>query len=75
MARRTTLTRKQYIQRAARAHSDITTLGGVIALLEGGTIYCSESHATVEQIIRLCNWQSQRLLSMYDEAVEKADSL
>jgi hypothetical protein len=68
MAKRT---RKQLIEDAAEARTDLTILHGVIALLEGGTIsvMCNDF---VQPIIVLCRAGAQERLDAYDEAVAAA---
>lgn len=54
-----------HAEAAAVAHSDLNTLYGVIALLEGGTI-SAECYSEVEKIIALCRAGSQKALRRYD---------
>jgi hypothetical protein len=53
------------VREAAQAHTDLNTLYGVIALLEGGTISAARA-AAVERITRICKSEAQRCLNDYD---------
>lgn len=57
-------------KQAAVARSDLNTLYGVIAILEGGTV---SSHVSreVERIIKTCKTASQKALDRYDDAIGK----
>jgi len=60
------MTRAEHIEEAATARSDLNTLYGVIALLEGGTV--SHHHDTnVSRIIHICKSDAARALARYDK--------
>lgn len=53
---------------AAVARSDLNTLYGIIAILEGGTI-SARCHTTQQRIIRACKAESAKCLTRYDYAL------
>ncbi|MGO8401361.1 hypothetical protein ACC783_23815 [Rhizobium ruizarguesonis] len=64
--------KKDPVQAAAEAHTDLNTFGSIISLLEGGHLYCTRSQKPAQRIIDLCKAQQARLLRDYDANVERA---
>lgn len=66
---------REDVEVAAEAHSDLNIFGGVIALLEGGTVYTNGGQRTARGIIRLCKAEVCRQLVTYDKHAAKARRL
>lgn len=63
-------TRKQYIEEAAYAHTDMALFDTIHELLQGAT---SDSLGAVSHIQRACRAEIQRCLTRYDAAVAAAE--
>ncbi|MET0375980.1 MAG: hypothetical protein ABW128_17200 [Rhizorhabdus sp.] len=59
---------RDWAKEAAVARSDLNTLYGVIAILEGGTVSAACYGAT-QRIIRTCKTESGKCLTRYDRAL------
>lgn len=59
---------RDWAAEAAVARSDLNTLYGVIAILEGGTV-SANCFATTQRIIRACKTESGKCLTRYDHAI------
>jgi len=66
----------EYINAAAKAHTNLNSFAAVQAILECGVIYASSTNAniTAQKIIKICKAQMQKELSAYDDAVAKAST-
>lgn len=62
---------RERVEAAARAHTNLTMWGAVIALLESGLMYEGVSHATVQRVIAIAQRQQRRHLDQYDAALAK----
>lgn len=64
------------IQRAAEAHTNLTTFGSIISVLEGGSIYggSPRTDRAVSRIIRTCKDEQKRLINEYDDACAEAQA-
>lgn len=63
---------KNHTKEAARAHSTLNAFAGVVALLEGGLVYCPEAYKAADQIIKIAQKVQQRMLRKYDREVALA---
>ena len=54
--------------KAAHAHTNLNIMAAVVAILTGGCIYPTNHsvHATVLKIVKLCESEQRRQLSIYD---------
>ncbi len=59
---------REWAKEAAVARSDLNTLYGVIAVLEGGTM-SADCYVAVNRIIRTCKTESAKCLTRYDHAI------
>jgi len=66
------LTAEQHIREAARAHTNLTVFGAVVAILEGGCIY--GDNATANRIIKACNDEMRRQLHVFDKHTAAAQA-
>ena len=68
------MNRKDHINEAAVAHTDLNALGAVIAILEGGIVSNSTTgpYNTTKKIIRMCKKEIHRQLIRYEKSVERA---
>ena len=66
--------RNKLAEEAARAHSDLNTLYGVIAILEGGTV-SAHCYGATSRIIRACKTESAKCLTRYDRALAKLEQV
>lgn len=57
-----------YAQEAATAHTDLNIFGGIVALLEGGTV-SADVQPHDFQIIQICKIAQQQCLHRYDQAI------
>lgn len=64
-------TQKRYVVAAAEAHTNLTTWGAVIALLEGGLLYGATSPAA-SRVIDIAKREQKKYLAAYDAAIVKA---
>lgn len=67
--------KNDWVQIAARAHSNLNAFAIVKAVLESGAIYRSKdrtAQTSVIRIVHICNDEIQRQLRLYDKAVGKA---
>ena len=64
---------KNHIKEAAEAHSTLTAFAAVVALMEGGLVYCPEAYKAEARIIKIANQEQQRMLRKYDQEVELAE--
>lgn len=56
------------VERAARAHTNLTVFHAVIILLESSLLHGDKAQADAAKIIRLCTSARQRQLEEYDDA-------
>lgn len=63
-------TARDYVVAAAVAHSNLTTWGAVVALLEGGLLYGATPPAK-GQVIAIAKREQKKLLRAYDIALSK----
>ncbi len=61
--------KENHIVEAARAYSTLNAFAGVVALLEGGLVYCPESEKAAERIIQIAREEQGRMLQKYDREV------
>lgn len=64
-------TRKDHIQAANRAHTQLCLFEAVVRILEGGDIK-SESHMAASMVINMCKEHQGHLLKLYDAAMAAA---
>ncbi|KAB0597772.1 hypothetical protein [Cupriavidus gilardii] len=59
---------KRTLDELTRLHSNLTTFGAVIAVLEGGTVYGGvASEKAANRIIATCKKEMDRLVTRYDD--------
>lgn len=58
---------------AAESHSDLNIFHSIIAILEGGTLYRTQSKETAAKIIRLCKSEAGKRLHDYDRAMDRIE--
>ncbi len=61
-------TQKQWIEEAARQHTNLCLFGSVVAIMEGGNVHGGKAQAAAQQIINRCQTAMQTALRSYDEA-------
>ena len=61
------------IEDAMRAHTNLNIFQGIVALLEGGTIYGNTANASVKKIVDTCKAEARKQLRLMDKAVAKAE--
>jgi hypothetical protein len=66
------LNRHKHIQAAMDAQTTLAVFAAVAAILESGAIHGKEP-AAVRKIIKICQDEQQRQLSIMDEAMEYAN--
>lgn len=66
-------TRKDYIDEAAKARSDLNMFYAVMALAEG-SLFSTPYHAAESQIVKICKRESAKCLVRMDRAIAKAIS-
>jgi hypothetical protein len=65
---------KAALDKALRAHTNLSTFHAVIAVLEGGCVYSGVgSDKAAQQIINICKREQGRLLKIHDAALAKGD--
>lgn len=66
--------KNDWVQIAARAHSNLNAFAIIRDMLESGAIYSNSRTAqtSVMRIVRICDDEIQRQLRLYDKAVGKA---
>ena len=62
------MTARQHAEAASVAHCDLNIFGGVMALLEGGTM-SADTYSEVERIIVICRSGSQKALRRFDRHI------
>lgn len=66
---------KQTLDKALRAHANLTTFQAVVALLEGGCVYGGVgSDKAAQRIIKLARAEQQRLLKIHDTAIAELEA-
>jgi hypothetical protein len=60
-----------WADKAARAHSNLNAFGSLVALLEGGIFYGSETHKAAREITAICRREQAKFLREYDAAIAK----
>lgn len=59
-------------ERMVCAHTNLTTFGAVVAVLEGGCVYGGlDSDKAANRLIRAANAEMQRLVAIYDDCREE----
>lgn len=61
--------KKDPVQVAVEAHTNLNIFGAIIAILEGGSIYGGTAQAAADAIIQRCQREQQRQLAEYDRAL------
>lgn len=64
------MTSKDYVNEAARAHTNLNVFTIVKSIMESGAVY--GYNRTAENISRLCDAEVQRQLRLYDRYAAKA---
>jgi hypothetical protein len=64
------MTSKDYVNEAARAHTNLSVFAIVKSLMESGSVY--GYNRTAEKIGKLCDVEVQRQLRLYDHYTAKA---
>lgn len=56
---------------AARHHSNLNAFASLVALIEGGVFYGSETHAATAKITAICHRETAKFLRLYDDAIAR----
>lgn len=64
-------TRKDHIEAAAKAHTDLNLLHAIIALCEH-SLFSTDCHGVERHIVKYCMAEGDKCLRRYDEAMALA---
>lgn len=66
---------EDWAKRATRAHTNLNAFASLVALIEGGVFYGSETHAATRRITAICLKQQAKYLREYDRAVARISTV